>query len=277
MTAFQRPPVGAARNYKGSSMVRTTSADVKNLWDAYARQRDVDTRNLLVEQYLPLVRYTAERLRAKLPDEVELDDLCSAGVFGLMAAIDGFKPERGFKFETFCAPRIRGAILDYLRSLDWVPRLVRTRARQLEGAVQVLEGRLGRLPTEGELQSFLLMDREEFGKLLRDAGALGLVALNKKTWETDAAREAREIDQVVDRHAESPQQAVQLRDLKGLATRGLNKTERLIIVLYYWEELTMREIGATLDLSESRVSQMHSAIVNRLKGQLVGRRTEFTN
>lgn len=250
--------------------------DVQGLWREYKTGKCPELRNLLIENYLPLVKYTAERLSAKLPDEVDVDDLYSAGIFGLMSAIDGFKLERGFKFETYCAPRIRGAILDHLRSMDWVPRLVRSRAHQLDGAVATLEARLGRAPTEAEVCAHLKIGKDEYEKLVRDGTAVGLVSLSKKWWETDGSKDVREIDLLEDKRGESPLRSMQLRDIKGLITRGLSRTERLIIILYYYEELTMKEIGATLDLSESRVSQMHSSIIARLKSQLAGRRPEFS-
>jgi RNA polymerase sigma factor for flagellar operon FliA len=255
---------------------RSEARDLQQMWREYKRTRDPELRNLLIENYLPLVRYTAERVSAKLPDEVEVDDLYSAGVFGLMSAIDGFKLERGFKFETYCAPRIRGAILDYLRSIDWVPRLVRSRSHQLDAALTTLEARLGRAPTEDEAAAHLNMSREEYGKLVRDATAVSLVSLSKKWFETDGSKDVREIDLLEDKRGDSPLRNLQMRDIKNLITRGLSRTERLIVILYYYEELTMKEIGATLDLSESRVSQMHSSIIARLKAQLSGRRPEFS-
>jgi RNA polymerase sigma factor for flagellar operon FliA len=228
-----------------------------------------------MEHYRPLVRYSAERLHSKLPDKVEVDDLISAGIFGLMDAIDAFDPDRGVKFETYCSPRIRGSILDELRSMDWVPRLVRARAHQLSRATQSLETHLGRKPTEKETAEELDMNMEEFDRLQRDANAVGIVSLNTKYNEADDEKDIREIDIVKDKKSQDPIIEAQKRDLKNLLTKGLTRAERLIIVLYYYEEMTMKEIGATLDLSESRVSQMHSSIVARLKAQMNSRKKEF--
>ena len=249
--------------------------DVQSAWREYKRNKTPELKNQLIQQYLPLVKYTAERVWSKLPDEVEVDDLFSAGVFGLMAAVDGFKPERGFKFETYCAPRIRGAILDYLRSVDWVPRLVRSRSHKLDRALVALEAKLGRKPSEEETAEYMSMSMPEYHKLVRDATAVTQSSLSKKCYETDGNKDVREIDILDDKRGEDPMQDMQLRDIKQMITRGLNKTERLIIILYYYENLTMKEIGATLELSESRVSQMHSSIILRLKGQLADRRSEF--
>ena len=207
--------------------------------------------------------------------KVELDDLISAGIFGLMDAIDAFDPARGVKFETYCSPRIRGSILDELRSMDWVPRLVRARAHQLTRATQALEMALGRKPTEKETAAELNMNVQEFNRLKRDANAVGLVSLNTKYNEGNGEKDIREIDIIKDKKSENPLIEAQKRDLKNLLTKGLTRAERLIIVLYYYEEMTMKEIGATLDLSESRVSQMHSSIVARLKAQMDSRKKEF--
>ncbi|MHC4159433.1 MAG: FliA/WhiG family RNA polymerase sigma factor [Planctomycetota bacterium] len=248
---------------------------MEKIWEQFHKTRSDQYRNLLMEHYRPLVRYSAERLHSKLPDKVEVDDLISAGIFGLMDAIDAFDPDRGVKFETYCSPRIRGSILDELRSMDWVPRLVRARAHQLSRATQSLETHLGRKPTEKETAEELDMNMEEFDRLQRDANAVGIVSLNTKYNEADDEKDIREIDIVKDKKSQDPIIEAQKRDLKNLLTKGLTRAERLIIVLYYYEEMTMKEIGATLDLSESRVSQMHSSIVARLKAQMNSRKKEF--
>ena len=200
---------------------------------------------------------------------MELDDLISAGVFGLMDAIDAFDLSRGVKFETYCVPRIRGAMLDELRTMDWVPRLVRSKASKLNEALKTLEARLGRSPTEIELADAAAKSRcAELEKMMLEANAVNLISLNKKWYETDSYKDVREIDILEDKKGEDPTRRIQKNDLMRLVTKGLNRNERLIIILYYYEELTMKEIGATLDLSESRVSQMHSSIVQRLQTQL---------
>ncbi len=249
--------------------------DISQVWENYHKTHDTQYRNLLMEHYRPLVKYTAERLYSKLPDKVELDDLISAGTFGLMDAIDAFDPSRGVKFETYCSPRIRGSILDELRSMDWVPRLVRSRAHQLSKATNALETHLGRKPTQEETAKELALGKEEFERLKKDANAVSIVSLNTHFNEDDGEKDIREIDVIKDNRSENPLIEAQKRDLKNLLTKGLTRAERLIIVLYYYEEMTMKEIGATLDLSESRVSQMHSSIVARLKAQLNTRKKEF--
>jgi len=253
-------------------------ADMEQLWIEFKKDiSDQELRNRLVEIYLPLVKYNGERIWARLPEGVELDDLISAGVFGLMDAIDAFDLSRGVKFETYCVPRIRGAMLDELRTMDWVPRLVRSKASKLNEAVKNLEARLGRQPSEVELANQLGITVAELERMMLDANAVNLISLNKKWYETDSYKDVREIDILEDKKGEDPTRRIQKNDLMRLVTKGLNRNERLIIILYYYEELTMKEIGATLDLSESRVSQMHSSIVQRLQGQLNRRRPEFAS
>ncbi len=253
----------------------TRSQNIEQVWQDFFGSRSDDARNTLMEHYLSLVKYTADRICAKLPDKVELDDLVSAGIFGLKDAIEAFDPGRGVKFETYCTPRIRGSILDELRNMDWVPRLVRARSHRLEKALQTLEAQLGRLPNERELALEMEMPMDEFHRLQRDASAIGLVSLNNKFNESEGEKDIREIDIIEDQRSQNPVIEAQKRDLKNLLTKGLTRAEKLIIILYYYEEMTMKEIGATLDLSESRVSQMHSSIIARLKAQMNSRKKEF--
>lgn len=258
-------------------MVTKTEIDITEVWKSFKEdQSSQELRNRLIERYLPLVRYNAERVWAKLPDGVDLQDLISAGVFGLMDAIEAFDMGRGVKFETYCVPRIRGAMLDELRTMDWVPRLVRSKASKLEAARKSAEAEFGRPPSDKEVAEKLQIPMDEYDRMKSEALAVGLVSLNKKWYETDSYKDVREIDILEDSKGEDPTCGIQKRDLMKLVTKGLNRNERLIIILYYYEELTMKEIGSTLGLSESRVSQMHSSIVARLKDQLRRRRPEFS-
>jgi len=249
--------------------------ELSETWQEYRRTGAVELRNRLMEHYLPIVKINSERLAAKLPDEVELDDLISAGIDGLRDAIEMFDLDRGVKFETYCATRIRGAILDALRTKDWVPRLVRARANQLARKRRQLEAQLGRRPQPHELAQFMGLSEAEFDKLIRDARAVGVISLSRNFQDSESSREVCETDIVADAKAPSPMSHVHHEDVKRLVTKGLSKNERLILILYYWEEMTMKEIGATLDLSESRVSQMHSAILERLRMNLQDRRDDF--
>jgi len=248
---------------------------INDVWKKYKKDPNEAIRNFLMERLLHLVRFNAERIHARLPDEVDIEDLMSAGLFGLMDAIDSFDLERKVKFETFSANRIRGAILDELRSMDWVPRLVRHRTAKFDQARQHIEMELGRPATDLEVGSRLGIQGEEFDKVKRDSSAVGTRSLNQRAFQSDGGRDVREIDVVKDDSQVNPLGDLQRRDLKELITKGLSRAERLIVILYYYEGMTMKEIGATLDLSESRVSQMHSSILARLKAQLQHRLKEI--
>ncbi len=248
---------------------------IEEIWAQYAKEPTEDMRNYLMEKYLHLVRYNAERIYARLPDEVDIEDLMSAGLFGLMDAIDAFDLERKVKFETYCAPRIRGAILDELRSMDWVPRLVRHRTNRVDQARQAIEMETGERATDDEVATRLNIEAEEFEKYKRDSQAVTVTSITRKCFQGDGSRELREIDVIKDDGQTGPIKDLQRKDLKDLITKGLSRAERLIVVLYYYEGMTMKEIGATLDLSESRVSQMHSSILLRLKAQMQHRMKEL--
>jgi RNA polymerase sigma factor FliA len=256
--------------------VLASAEETTELWTRYhADTGNPALRNQLVERYLPLVKFHGERLWSRLPEGVELDDLISAGVFGLMDAIDAFDPLRGVRFETYCVTRIRGAMLDELRSMDWVPRLVRSKTAKLNEATKQLENKLGRSPTDLELAAQLQISQQELDSMKLESNTVNLVSLDKKFADDDSNRAVSELDVLDDRRSEDPTRRAQKNDLLRLVTRGLSRVERLILILYYYEEMTMKEVGATLDLSESRVSQMHSSLMQRLQEQLAPRRPEL--
>ena len=261
---------------KTKAQTKKNKFDIEEIWNLFLKTNEERYRNILLENYRYLVKYTAERLHTKLPDKVEVDDLISAGTFGLMDAINAYDPSRGVKFETYCSSRIRGSILDELRSMDWVPRLVRARASQLTRATHSLEAHLGRKPSKEEIAKELEIGMVEFERLQKDANTVGLVSLDNQFQSDDGEKDIREIDIIKDDRSEDPIIGAQKLDLKNLITKGLTRAERLIIILYYYEEMTMKEIGLTLDLSESRVSQMHSSIIQRLKAQINSRKKEFS-
>ena len=260
----------------------STSALLDPVWIAYGNARErqdearlQDLRNKLIERYYDVVRYAAERMHTRLPNEVDVNDLMSAGLFGLMDAIDAFDPHRGVKFETYCAPRIRGAIFDELRAMDWVPRLVRSRTSKVEKVRKEFELSNGRKPTDDEVASLMNVSSAEYDKLQKDSRPVGVVSLDRKAFESDSSRDVREVDVIEDGRQLNPAELVQRGDLQGLITKGLSRAERLIVILYYYEEMTMKEIGLTLDLSESRVSQLHSSILARVKAQMPHRMKDF--
>lgn len=246
-------------------MDQPSASDVRRLWARYAKSRSQEDRNRLMEHYMPLVRRIAQHIHGKLPREVELDDLVSAGVFGLMYAITAFNPGRKVKFETYCGNRIRGAILDELRSWDWVPRLARRRHQRLREAQRDLEMKLGRVPSDEELAERLNVSPRELRKIMGEGNLVRVLPLGKPAADGSMDSPAEPfLTQAVE---ETRYSSAEREDVRRLI-KELSRAERLIVLLYYVEQMTMKQIGRTLDLSESRVSQMHSAIVARLRARL---------
>lgn len=257
-----------AKKHRLVGKTRIDDPDLELVWIEYKEVGGEQLRNHIMEQYLTLVRYIAERILVKLPQNVELDDLYSAGIFGLMDAIDGFDLERGVKFETYCTTRIRGSILDALRALDWVPRIVRNKAHRIDASYKALENELGRAPTDPEMAERLEVSHEEYEALIREASAVTMVSLNDHSSDDGDSKSLRKIDILEDKRGVDPEDEALKREITEFITKFLSRKERLIVLLYYFEDLTMREIGKTLGLSESRVCQLHSRIVLRLRNQL---------
>ncbi len=249
--------------------------EIGRMWARFKATGDPELRNRLIETYLPLVRYIAERVLAKLPQNIELDDLTSAGIFGLMDAVNGFDLKRGVKFETYCTTRIRGAILDELRSLDWVPRIVRNKAHRIDHAKVDLEGRLGRPPSDLEMREALGVSAEEFEGLIVDSAPRSMTSLNDKIRDDQSRGDGSRMNMLPDKNALDPEDELRKKEITEFMLRGVSRKERLILLLYYYEDLTMREIGSALNLSESRVCQLHSRIIGRLKQQLQKHQTEL--
>jgi RNA polymerase sigma factor for flagellar operon FliA len=249
----------------------------EDIWTLYrkaskARERNEPwierIRNALMELHYPLVRHIAERLLQTLPKSIELDDLVSAGLFGLMDAIRGFDPERGIKFKTYCTTRIRGSILDQLRSQDWVPRLVRLKAGRIEKALHKLQGEYGREPTHAELAAHLEMEHGDLVKEISNARAKTMFSLSERWDERDDDSSMEKVEVLEDRAAVDPIGELNHRDMLNYITRSLTHKERFIIEQYYQVGHTMREIGEMLALTESRVCQIHSNVMSRLKSVL---------
>lgn len=242
---------------------------VETLWQRLKSEGDTSVRNDLIQLYLPLVRVTAERMHGKLPSHVEVDELIQAGVFGLMDAIDGFDPERGVKFEVYAKQRISGAILDDLRSQDFAPRLVRTHSHRMDRAYKEVEADTGLVPEPKDVADRLGITLAEYDRWMREVNLANVVSLDRASSEYDGeGKEVRKVDTIEDHDAIAPTSNLEKRELIELSTRGLSRKEKLIVMLYYLEELTMKEIGLVLDLSESRVCQIHHRILYRLKESL---------
>ena len=247
---------------------RRRGPDMSEVWKAYKASGDVVLRNQLVETYHYLVKVIGNRIAARLPRSIDVQDLRSAGVFGLMRAIDNYDLARGTPFESYCATRVRGAILDELRSQDWVPRLVRNRASLYETAVTDLRRRLGREPAAHETALHLSVTEEEAERLRRDANLTSVYNLTPQEDREDDPRVLRKLDVLMDRGSEVPFERLVAQDLARSLVNVLVGPERTVIALYYYEGLTMKEIGRVMGISESRVCQIHSKTLRKLRTYL---------
>jgi RNA polymerase sigma factor for flagellar operon FliA len=248
--------------------------ELQELWRRYKATADERARERLVVAYSPLVKYVAGRMSSGLPGHVEEADLISYGLGGLISAIERFDLSREIKFETYAITRIRGAIIDELRNLDWVPRSVRARAREIERANMKLEAKLQRAPTDEEMSKELGVEVDEFQETLLQISNSTIVALDE-LWsvQDSTGDQVSLLDTIADRDAPDPQQLVdqsELRDRIADAIAALPEREKLVVALYYYENLTLREIGEVLGVTESRVSQLHTKAVLRLRSKLQG-------
>jgi RNA polymerase sigma factor FliA len=249
--------------------------DTQQLWRSYrAKPDDKALRDRLILTYAPLVKYVAGRLGSGLPAHVEEEDLVSYGLLGLIGAIERYDFDRDVKFETYAIARIKGAIIDELRSLDWVPRSVRTRARKIERAIAHLEAKLHRPPSDEEIAEQVGITSEELEASLTDISRSPIAALDE-LWTAGGSGGDRIalIDTIEDTEAPAPERSLAETELKhalGEAIARLPERERLVVGLYYYEELTLREIGEVLGVTEGRVSQLHTKAVLRLKAGLSG-------
>lgn len=239
--------------------------DINNLWDSYAKHKDTKTRETLIMNYLYLVKFVAGRLFSSYGSNVEFDDLVSYGVFGLIDAIDKFDLGRGVKFDTYAQLRIRGAIIDHLREIDWLPRSVRQKAKELEKTYLDLENELGRTATDEEVAGKMGVTVNDFYKKIQNVSTYSLVSLD------DLLEQRRELTNEDNSIENSPHHIAELNELKDLLIETINdlpEKERKIISLYYYEELTYKEIGQLLSVSESRISQLHTKAIIRLKNKI---------
>lgn len=245
--------------------------DTQGIWQEYARTRDKKVRDRLILTYAPLVKYVAGRLGSGLPAHVDEGDLVSYGLLGLIGAIERFDPSRDIKFETYAIARIKGSIIDELRSLDWVPRSVRSRARDIERAVAELESKLGRAPTDEEIATKLGFTETELEDSLTEISRSSIAALDELWTVSAGGDQIALIDTIEDTQGPEPQEALaqtEVREAIGEAIARLPEREKLVVTLYYYEELTLREIGEVLGVTESRVSQLHTKAILRMKSRL---------
>jgi RNA polymerase sigma factor FliA len=247
--------------------------DTQTLWREYRETGDRALRDRLILTYAPLVKFVAGRLGASLPAHVDEQDLASYGLLGLIGAIERFDPDRQIKFETYAISRIKGAIIDELRSLDWVPRSVRTRARAIERAIAELERTLMRAPTDEEIAAKLGVSSDELEETLTEIARSSMAALDELWTPSGGGDQIALIDTIEDKDGPDPEfslEQTEMREALGESIARLPEREKLVVTLYYYEELTLREIGEVLGVTESRVSQLHTKAVLRLKARLSG-------
>jgi RNA polymerase sigma factor FliA len=251
--------------------------DVKSLWRKYRASRDRQLRDRLILTYAPLVKFVAGRLGSGLPAHVDEGDLVSYGLLGLIGAIERYDPDRDVKFETYAIARIKGSIIDELRAMDWVPRSVRARARDIERAIGELEAQTGRVPNDKEIAAKLGVSQDELGENLLEISRSSIAALDELwTISSGGGDQVALIDTIEDTQGPEPQAALaqtEMREALGEAIARLPEREKLVVTLYYYEELTLREIGEVLGVTESRVSQLHTKAILRLKARLGGAQT----
>lgn len=248
-----------------------TEKTEEELWRAYRKTGDDAIRNRLVKQYLPLVKYVAGKLAVGMPQNVEFDDLVSYGVIGLFDAIDKFDPDKHVKFKTYAVTRVRGSIFDQLRQLDWVPRSIRQKTRELEDAVRRLEAQLGRSATDREIARELGISERDFEKLVLKISGTTVLSLNDVWYPGDDNDRMSIGDSIESPQNRNPDAIVEKQEIKRVIIEAINDLpdkEKKVLVLYYYEDLTLKEIGAVLGVTESRISQLHTKAIMRLRGRL---------
>ncbi|MBP3365971.1 MAG: RNA polymerase sigma factor WhiG [Treponema sp.] len=242
------------------------------LWHEYKKTKSVTIRNRLIRQYMPLVKWVAGRVSSGMPESVEFDDLVGFGQFGLLDAINKFDIDKGVKFKTYATTRIRGAIFDELRELDWVPRSVRQRSREIEDAVVELEARLGRTATDAEIAKALNMTEAEYQSAVMKVSGTSILSLNDVWYYSGDDSEHISIgDSIEAPNSLNPDVIVEREEIRRVIIQAINelpKNEKMVIVLYYHEDLTFKEIAQVLSVSESRISQLHSKANEHLRMKL---------
>ena len=243
----------------------------EELWVLFKQNRDPKIRDMFVKQYAPLVKYVAGKVAMGMPHNVEFDDLVGFGVFGLFDAIKKFDPDKHVKFKTYAVTRIRGAIFDELRSIDWVPRSVRQKSREIEDTIHRLESSLGRAASDQELANEMRMTTKEFQKTMMKISGTSILSLNDVWYTGDDNDKVSIVDSIESPSSLNPDIIVEKDEIKRViiqAITELPEKEKKVLVLYYYEDLTLKEIGKILEVTESRISQLHTKAIMRLRSKL---------
>ena len=247
----------------------------EELWALYRKNRDPSIRDSFIRQYSPLVKYVAGKVAANMPSTVEFEDLVGFGVFGLLDAIEKFDPDKNVKFKTYAVTRIRGAIFDELRSIDWVPRSVRQKTKEIEDAVVNLEAKLGRPASDQEIASSLGVTEDDFMKTMLKISSTSVLSLTDVWYSGDEADKISIGESIESPSSMNPDATVEREEVKRVIVQALSELpekEKKVLVLYYYEDLTLKEIGQVLDVTESRVSQLHTKAILRLRAKLTNLR-----
>lgn len=239
--------------------------ETTNMWEEFRETGDVEIRNRLVEKYLYIVKYVSDRLQQKLPRSIPSEDIRSAASYGLIRAVENFDHRRGTRFETYCATRVKGAILDELRARDWVPRMIRNNTSKMSVARMELEEELGREPTPGELAARLEVSREKVETMIRESNFVSMFTFSR--CEEEAQRGESDERHLIyeDKNSGQGFERIFLKDLSDHLMLQLTHREKMVILLYYVEDLSMKEIGKILNISESRVSQIRTNTLGKLR------------
>ncbi len=247
----------------------------EELWASYKKKRDPLIREAFIKQYAPLVKYVAGKVAANMPQSVDFDDLVGFGVFGLIDAIDKFDPDKNVKFKTYAVTRIRGAIFDELRSIDWVPRSVRQKSREMEEAIATLEAKLGRPANDTEIAESMGLNEAEFSKTMMKISGTSILSLNDVWYSADDSDKISIGDSIESPMSLNPDAVMEREEIKRVIVQSIQELpekEKKVLVLYYYEDLTLKEIGKVLEVTESRVSQLHTKAILRLRAKLTNMR-----
>src|SRR5574344_3157734 len=240
-------------------------------WEEFKQTKSSKLRDAFIRQYMPLVKYVAGKVAVGMPNSVEFDDLVGFGQFGLLDAINKYDPAKGVKFKTYAVTRIRGAIFDELRQLDWVPRSVRQKSREIEDAIVQLEARLGRTVSDQEIASHMGITESEYQNTIMKVSGTSVLSLNDVWYSGDDSDHMSIGDSIESPASMNPDVQVEREEIRKVIIQAINELpekEKMVIVLYYHEDLTFKEIGQVLDVSESRISQLHSTANLRLRSKL---------
>lgn len=243
----------------------------KELWREYRVTGNQSMRDAIVKQYAPLVKYVAGKISVGMPQNVDFDDLVGFGIFGLFDAIEKFDPDKHIKFKTYAVTRIRGAIFDELRSIDWVPRSVRQKTREIDETIQHLEARIGRSATHEEIAKEMSVSMEQYNQMMLKVSGSSLLSLNDIWYageDNDKVPIAENIESLSSFRPDAIAEKSELRRVIVEAINELPEKEKKVLVLYYYEDLTLKEIGKVLGVTESRISQLHTKAISRLRSRL---------